>query len=275
MAWVRDALLGLGVRPSKQRGQNFLSSIEDARMLVRESGVKEGDLVIEVGPGLGAMTQALLESNVRVHAVEIEEKFARYLLDKFHAYGDMFKVHVSDFRVFDPVHVTTVPCTLISNVPYVFSTEMLLWMIAQRSLVYRASLLLQKEFAERVAAPSGSKTYGSLSVLAQLFFKVRMGVEVSGNAFYPKAEVASRQLHLECTDKYISQVEDTDYFQKIVRASFSMRRKMLMNCLLSKNIISSRDQGEGLFEVCGIPIKARAEDLGMEEFIKLYKGLKD
>jgi 16S rRNA (adenine1518-N6/adenine1519-N6)-dimethyltransferase len=274
MAWVREALEELGVRPSKQRGQNFLSSIQDARMLVREAGMASGDLVIEVGPGLGAMTQALLEVGVKLHAIEIEEKFARHLSEKFSSYGEALQVHISDFRKVDPsVIVFNRDCALVSNVPYVFSTDMLLWLIQHRALIRRSSLLLQKEFADRVAAPSGSKVYGSLSVLAQLFFKVRPGVEVSGQVFYPKADVASRQLHLESTDQYVSQVEDIDYFQKIVRASFSMRRKMLMNCLLSKEIFQNRSHGEWVLKVSGIPVKARAEDLALNDFIILYQTL--
>lgn len=273
MAWVRDALESLGVRPSKQRGQNFLSSIQDARNLVRASEVESGRKVIEVGPGLGAMTQGLLESGVCVHAVEIEEKFANYLKDKFASYDSSFQVHLSDFRKFDPSTITSEPIALVSNVPYVFSTDMLLWMIKHRELITKGSLLLQKEFAERVAADEGSKTYGSLSVLAQLFFKVRLGMEVHGNAFYPKAEVASRQLHLEVSDRYSKEIDDPEAFQLMVRAAFSMRRKMLMNCLMGKGLVADRTEGEKIFDEAGVSLKARAEDLSIQNFITLYKVL--
>jgi 16S rRNA (adenine1518-N6/adenine1519-N6)-dimethyltransferase len=255
MGWIKDALLELEIRPSKQRGQNFLSSIQDAKTLVREAGLTKGDHVIEVGPGLGAMTQALLEEGVRVDAVEIEPRFVEYLTQKFRDRQYQFTAHLTDFRVFDPSLLSSSSLALVSNVPYVFSTEMLLWMIRYRDYIKKGSLLLQKEFAERVGAPSGSRTYGSLSVFVQLFYSVRLGVQLPGDAFHPKAEVASQQLHLLATDTYFNQVDDIDYFEKVVRASFSMRRKMLLNCLLMKEIISSRNEGENLLSRVGISLR--------------------
>jgi 16S rRNA (adenine1518-N6/adenine1519-N6)-dimethyltransferase len=283
MAWVRDALNLLDVKPSKRRGQNFLSSSHDARRLVFDANITKDDIVLEVGPGLGSLTEAILELGVKVHVVEIEEKFSNYLKEKFSKYGDLFSVHISDFREFEPSLILDSlgknedndqkRFVLVSNVPYIFSTEMLLWIIKNRSYFKSSSLLFQKEFSERVIAKHGSKTYGSLSVLTQFYFELRNGIEISGDAFFPRAEILSKQIHLIPSSKNLDRIDNYDAFHEFVRACFSTRRKMLTNTLLNKGYFKNREEAEGILDNSNIPLKARAEDLDMEQFIKLYKIL--
>jgi len=272
MAWVKDELLKLGIRPSKQRGQNFLSSIQDARLLVREAGVLKGQRVIEIGPGLGTLTQALLEAGAIVEAVEIENRFVDFLNKKFESFKDQFSVTICDFRDYDIAKSDQI-AKVVSNVPYVLSTEAVMWIIRHRKIVSDASILVQREFAERVSANSGCKSYGSLSVYVQIFAKARLGVFVPGNSFYPSAEVVSQQLHLSFPSPYFDTIDDIVFFEEVLRASFATRRKMLINCLHAKNFISSKTEGQDILKTLGLNEKARAEDLAISEFISLAKNL--
>lgn len=272
MTKVKKVLESVGVRPSKQRGQNFLHEKMYCDLLVSSSGISNSDWIIEIGPGLGALTKRIYDKSKSLTCIEIEQSFIAHLHKEV---GADIEVYNIDFRKFDLSACVSernqVP-KIISNLPYVFSTDAILWLIAHRSCFSQASLLVQKEFAERIASTHGSKSYGSISVHAQFYFDISLGVEVPGTAFHPTTKVPSQQLcifpkknsfNLKCAEVF---------FEKVVRASFSMRRKTLINCI-SQKLGLEKAHIEKVLADLQIQPNARAEDLSIQSFCDIADAL--
>lgn len=262
---IKDKLRSIDVRPSKGRGQNFLidSSVIDA--IVAAGAISPGEKIVEIGPGLGALT-AEIRKYGNVTTIEVEEKFCEVLREQF---PDINVLH-SDVRAVDFKSLGD-KLLVFGNLPYIFSTDIIFHLILYRTVVNRAVLLLQKEFAERLASPPGSKVYGSLSVACQLWADVILGPKVKGASFHPPTQVESRIVTLKFLDGPRFPIEDPLWFEKVVRASFSQRRRMVHNSLLSGGFL--RENVEEALESCGINGTRRAETLSIEEFVKLSSAL--
>jgi len=148
-----------------------------------------------------------------------------------------------------------------------------LWIIKNRAHISRACLLLQKEFAERLAAGPGSKAYGSLTVFRNLYADAELGPEVPGTSFYPKAKVASRLIRLTPLSEPRVQIPSEELFEKVVRASFATRRKTLLNCLTAASFFESKDQTREVLESIEIDPIRRAETLSLQEFANLTRAI--
>lgn len=267
---VKSTLSNLGVRPSKARGQNFLidSSVLDS---IVSFGAPSGtDNVVEIGPGLGALTEKLLEIVPHLKVIEVEEEFCKSLAQKF---GEKLQVWNADVRGidFEPFGEDLV---VFGNLPYSLSTEIILHLISQRRFISRGIFLLQKEFAERLGAAPGGKAYGSLSVAVQLWCDTRLGVLVPGNSFHPPTEVTSRAIELTFRTEPKVPIKDYEWFEKIVRASFTQRRKKLKNSLLSVGWLA-KERIDAACEAAGIDSNRRSETLSILEFSKLAEALKE
>jgi len=273
---VREVLSQLGVQPTKKRGQNFLFDPSAASKIVSFAKLSSDEPVLEVGPGLGALTEHLLEITGNYLFVEIEEKFRDYLLERFsmlnskNAYcGSILdacsselaaKLGVDKFR-------------LVSNAPYSISTDILLWVLNSKEHVVDASLLLQRQFAERVAASSGTKEYGSLSVLAQMLADCELGGVFPGTIFHPSADVESRLLKIRLLDSPRFEIPSQAIFEKIIRAAFSHRRKTLLNSMNASTLELTKEQLVDHFSKCKISSNRRAETLELEEFALLARSI--
>ena len=278
MGWVKEALARLEVRASKSRGQNFLQSSHEAERLVKQIGIKSSDTVLEIGPGLGALTGHLLDSALNVYCIEIEESFIGYLDKRFVDQEKKPKFILSDFRDVQLVELKFDPISelkIVSNLPYVFSTDAILWLIKNRTFFKKCSLLVQKEFAERIAAVPNTKAIGSISIHAQFFFDIELGIEIQGGAFYPSTEVSSRQIHLLPKKTLPNLSSPISFFEKTVRASFAMRRKKLANCIAQAFPSLGKAQIEDLLIAIGLSPLIRAENLTVENFCSLSDKLFD
>lgn len=265
---VKSALNKMGVRPSKARGQNFLIDTTVLDSIVEFGDPKPEENVIEIGPGLGALTEKLLQIVPALKVIEVESEFCKTLSEKF---GKKIQVWNADVRTvdFEPFGKELV---VFGNLPYSLSTEIILHLISQRKYVSRGIFLLQKEFAERLGASPGSKAYGSLSVAVQLWCDTRLGVLVSGNSFHPPTEVTSRVIELIFRTEPKVPVDNFEWFEKIVRASFSQRRKKLKNSLLSVGWLD-KDKIDRACDEAQIDSDRRAETLSILEFSKLARAL--
>lgn len=270
----KQVLSDLNLRPSKAKGQNFLNK-QDSLRLVSAADLDLDTEIIEIGPGLGAITEILLEQGYVVRAIEVDEKLIDYLRNKFLKFGDRFSLIQSDFRVVLLNNLVSKKVNVFSNVPYVFSSEMVLWLIRNREYVSKCSLLLQREFSERISGKPKTKQYGSLSVHIQAFAEARMGLVLPGTAFYPPASVESMQLHIDFNRPMReSEGIDVDWFEQVVRASFSMRRKKLISCLSAKGIVDTKEEAIQCLENLGLSLNSRAEELSVKQFIALSEMLK-
>ncbi|MCC6932110.1 MAG: ribosomal RNA small subunit methyltransferase A [Deltaproteobacteria bacterium] len=272
MPRVKDKLKSLEVRPKKRFGQNFLKSEELAEAIAEDAGLTSVDTVLEIGVGLGILSKALIKRSADYYAIEIEKGFCEELL----AGSAVPAEHVicKDVRKIElaPI-VGDKKVVVASNVPYSISTDVILWMIRERRNIKSASLLLQQEFAERLAGKPHTKAYGSLTVLVSLYGKATLGRIVSGGSFHPPTSVSSRMVNIKFYDQPLHELDHQELFEAFVRIAFSMRRKQVVNCLL-RHFVLEKDEIKAALRDVGLDEMARAEDLELVNFVDLYQRIR-
>lgn len=258
----KDTLRDLNVRPSKERGQNFLIRPEVPEAIAQFGNLPSDAHVLEIGPGTGALTEHLAHHR-KLTLIEIEGNFCSHLSEKYpHASVVNADVRSVDFAALGS------ELYVFGNIPYVFSSEIVFHLIAHRSSVKQAVMMVQKEFAERLAAPTSTRAYGSISVSAQLFADIELGMIVSGDSFHPPTEVQSRVMKMIFRESPRAHVPDYEFFQVVVRASFAQRRKKLVNSLMSQGRWTKEVVVRAL-DAAGISPDVRAETLSVEQFAAL------
>lgn len=253
------------ISPRKSLGQNFLVDEGVIARIVAAAGLGPSDTALEIGPGTGAMTRALAEAAGQVIAIELDERLVKRLkrdlkdldnLDLIH--GDALKFPYEDL----PGKVK-----VIANLPYYISTPIIARLIEAREKITMMLLMLQKEVAARITAPPGGKEYGYISVMVQLYAETRVLFDVPKGAFSPVPKVDSSVVRLDVREKPSVSVQDYAFFEEIVSAAFSQRRKTLRNALRNSRLLT--DEGVGALAGSGIDPGRRAETLSVAEFGKL------
>ncbi len=215
------------VRPKKNLGQHFLTDLNIARKIV-DSLVAEVPDVLEIGPGMGVLTQFLLERpELNLHVVEIDTESVEYLKENF---THLKYIWSEDFLKADIASRFEGSFNVIGNFPYNISSQIFFRILELRNRIPETVGMIQKEVAERIAAPHGSKTYGILSVLLQTFFDIEYLFTVSENVFNPPPKVKSAVIRLKRNKLDELPCSET-LFIKVVKAAFNLRRKMLRNSL--------------------------------------------
>lgn len=289
--YIQFALKHLGIHPRKSRGQNFLFDSELGRSLLRFASVKPNMPVLEIGPGLGIMTRHLVEQTNHLRVVEIEPGFCKLLPLRIPRLTPA-QIIEADIRsislpeLYSMAEPSSVAChidervTIVSNVPYSVSTDIVLWLVEHRACIRKAVLLLQREFAERLVAQPGSKAYGSLSVLLRLLFDGVKRKIVFGHVFYPKAKVESALIEITPLEKPRYDVANIAIFEKTVRQCFSMRRKTILNNLVSGIHLDfarplGKEEAQRILTESDISPMIRGEMLDCEDFVRLTNSLID
>jgi len=266
---VKDTLASLSVRPSKERGQNFLIDESVIQEIVKFGKPEKGERLIEIGPGLGALTKELIKLG-DLTVIEIEHQFCATLA----AEHPSLKVVQADVREVDLTRLKGAgeKWTLFGNLPYSFSTDIVFLLIEHANALKSGVLLLQREFAERLAAPPGGRDYGRLSVAVQLSADLTLGPIIEGTAFHPPTAVQSRLVRLQFLEAPRYDISDRAWFDKVVKGAFSQRRKKLHNSLRSSGFLSRETIDRGL-AAASIDPNRRAETLSIEDFISLASCL--
>ncbi len=262
-------------RPKKSLGQNFLVDRNVLARIVQAVNVKDGDRILEVGPGHGALTNLLAEKSCQVIAVEIDSYLVEKLRSIFGCNPAVTIVHQDILRT-DLNYLLSKNGTglwkVAANLPYNISSQVLFLFLQNIRLFDRLVLMLQKEVGERLLAKPGSKEYGILTVLLQLHFKIRREFLVRPGAFYPVPKVDSLVLSFETLSAPLFDVGDEDFFRRVVKASFGQRRKTLINCLKAAGLCHEVNI-EAVNSVCAIDLQRRGETLSLEEFALLSRTL--
>ncbi|MCB0360008.1 MAG: ribosomal RNA small subunit methyltransferase A, partial [Bdellovibrionales bacterium] len=261
----------LGITAKKSRGQNFLYDRNAAEQIVSFADLRQGP-VIEVGPGLGTLTELLAKRTANLTLIELEQTFADHLVQRG-IIADPAQVIVGDARSINlEQHFPGQAISVISNVPYSISTDLVLWVLEQRRVVRRACFLLQREFAERLASGPGSKRYGSLSVWRALFATAELGPRIPGTVFHPPTKVESQVIRMDIQEHPRIPVEDLHMFRTVVRAAFSQRRKMLSNSL--QGLFETKAQTAAALLNMAIDPNLRVEQVTLEQFARIASALK-
>ena len=272
-AEVRSLAAALDLRPTKQRGQNFVIDANTVRRIVRAASLDPDDVVVEVGPGLGSLTLALLGSVRRVVAIEIDPALAAALPSTIATYAPD---HVDDFEVVhaDALRITSLPdpqpTALVANLPYNVSVPVLLHLMALLPSLRRGLVMVQAEVADRLVAPPGSRTYGVPSVKAAWYASVKRAGAIGRNVFWPAPNVDSGLVAWEHRDPPQVSVSREQVFA-VVDAAFAQRRKTLRSTL--KQMAGSAEAAEAALAHAGVDPMARGESLGVEQFARIAEGL--
>jgi 16S rRNA (adenine1518-N6/adenine1519-N6)-dimethyltransferase len=217
-------------RPRKRFGQNFLRAPHVVEKILAAAELAPGERVVEIGPGLGALTDRLLEQGGRVTAFEVDRDLAAVLEEKGAA---GLTVHLGDVLKADwPNFLTSPPYKLVANLPYNISSQVLFKVLDHRHLFSRLVLMFQQEVGERLLAAPASRDYGILSVLVQNWFAVARVIKVPPGCFFPPPKVDSVVLRFEPRPQPLAPVTDEEAFRRLVKAVFAQRRKTLRNGLL-------------------------------------------
>lgn len=273
---VRTALAGLGVRPAKRRGQNFMVSEPDLAAIAAAVEAGPGDVVIEIGPGLGFLTRHLLRSGAHVVAVEKDFVMARYVQNTFHADTGHLTVLEKDALELDLKR--DVPDALrvkvAGNIPYNITSPILAWLVAERERVSTAVLTVQREVGERLRAKPGTKEWGSLTLFLRLYADVEILRRLPPGRFYPPPKVESCVVRLRFLSAPRVPVENPAFFFALIRRAFQQRRKTVANALSAQTPAAfSRDRILAALQKASVDPMRRPETLTLEEWSVLAQIL--
>jgi 16S rRNA (adenine1518-N6/adenine1519-N6)-dimethyltransferase len=252
-------------RPRKRFGQNFLRDQHVLDRIVNAAELQEGDRILEIGPGAGALTNRLLETGLPVLAIEIDRDLGATLQERA---DKNLAVVVGDALRMDWTQLLTdPPYKMIANLPYNISSQILFRVLEHRRLFQRLVLMFQKEVGARLLAETGSREYGILSVLMQIWFRIDRVVKVPPRAFYPPPKVDSVVLRLDPLTQPRVELHDAELFRQLVRGAFAQRRKTLRNSLLGAGW--QAEQVDRAFTLADVDPRRRGETLTPEEFAEL------
>lgn len=266
---IRALAAELDLRPTKQKGQNFVIDPNTVRRIVRESGVGPDDVVVEVGPGLGSLTLALLETGAAVTAIEIDPLLAGRLPRTI---AELAPAQVDRFCLVnaDALRVTELPgpapTALVANLPYNVSVPVLLHLMTLLPTLEKGLVMVQAEVADRLAAAPGSKVYGVPSVKAAWFADVRRAGAIGRNVFWPAPNVDSGLVAWTHHEPPSTAVPRAQVFA-LVDAAFAQRRKGLRGALKSHGVT------EAHLAAAGIDPLARGEQLTVDDFVRLAEAV--
>ncbi len=272
-AEVRSLAAALDLRPTKQRGQNFVIDANTVRRIVRESGVTDTDVVLEVGPGLGSLTLALLEVAARVVAVEIDPVLAERLPATIAEYAPEQAARC-EVVLADAMRVTELPgpapTALVANLPYNVSVPVLLHLLALLPSLERGLVMVQSEVADRLAAAPGSKVYGIPSVKAAWYADVRRAGAIGRTVFWPAPNVDSGLVAWTRREPPTTEVSRERVFE-VIDAAFAQRRKGLRGAL--RGLAGSTEAAEAALVDCGLDPLTRGEALRLDDFVNIAERL--
>ena len=273
-ARTKEVLAKYNMSAKKKFGQNFLIDSNVLEGIVDAAGVTDKDCVLEIGPGIGTLTQYLAEAAGRVVAVEIDKTLLPVLADTLSEYDnvtvineDVLKVDID--RIIEEYNEGR-PIKVVANLPYYITTPIIMKLFESGALIESITVMVQKEVADRMAAGPGNKDYGSLSLAVGFYADARTVLDVPPSSFIPQPNVGSAVVKLTKYPEPKVTVKDAKYLFEIIRTSFNQRRKTLSNSLSNNaSLGASRDKVNAALVKMGIDERARGETLTLEQFAEL------
>lgn len=257
-----------GLAPQKGLGQNFLADPQAIKSIIEKAELSLETPVLEIGPGLGALTEPMLEAGFRVTAVELDRGLADYLEEELAPrFPDRLRVHRGDAIKTDLIEALgETPMQVIGNLPYQISSPFLFKMLAVKEHIIKATLMFQKEFADRLSAGPGAKDYSRLSVLIGYYAQTEQIATLNPQCFFPRPKVSSTVVKITFRENPSPAVVSFEMLRQVVAAAFSRRRKTLANSLQS---VFDKSQALKMLELAGIDPGRRAETLSIAEFVAM------
>ena len=262
---ARLALRELETHPHKKFGQNFLVDPAVVSRMVQAADIHPTDVVLEIGPGLGVLSELLAGVAGRLYLVEVDTVLADRLRTRFAQQGAVHIVTANFLDLDVAATFSETPIRVVASLPYNVATPILFRLLEHRRQFPTATVMLQKEVAERLSAKAGTKEYGALSVMIQLYATVTKVATVQPGSFFPAPKVQSQIVNLAFQDSPRVAVREATVFRRVVKAAFGQRRKTLRNALKA----TGYGDLEALSVRSGIDFQRRGETLSLEEFATL------
>lgn len=261
------------LRAKKALGQNFLSDVSTAKSIVEKSRLEPDSVVLEIGPGLGALTIPLAKEVSHVYAVEKDKGLLPVLenqLKNSHINNvSILHKNILNLNLQEIYEKSGKKLIVLGNLPYNISSQVLVYLIKYRNFVNRAVLMFQKELAERISALPGGKDYGRLSVMVQYCASIKHLMEIRATVFFPRPKVDSCVIEVQFHDQPLFPASNEKFLFDVIKSAFGKRRKTLKNALTQSQLpLKKEDILKGL-EISGIDPLRRAETLSVEEFVHL------
>ncbi|MCH4010108.1 16S rRNA (adenine(1518)-N(6)/adenine(1519)-N(6))-dimethyltransferase RsmA [Companilactobacillus sp.] len=279
---TNDILRKYKLRAKKSLGQNFLTNEKVLNDIVDASQLKPDEIAIEIGPGIGALTEKLAQVAEKVFAFEVDQNLIPVLADTLSDYDnievfnqDILDVDLDQFVKDHGIEGKTIK--VVANLPYYITTPIMLNLINSDYPFQALVLMMQKEVAERITAEPGHRQYGSLTIGVQTLMKTRIDRIVGKNSFIPRPKVDSAVVVLERLEHPNEGINDPKYFNKVIRSSFAQKRKSLMNNLLNwqGRTDDNRAAIKQIFADCDVAENARAEQLSIPQFKEMANELQE
>ena len=277
MSSPKEIINRYAIKPRKKLGQSFLIDQNVIRKISAIAQVTNNDIVVEIGAGIGVITEHLAQSASKLIAVEVDDKLVEVLKDKLLKYNNV-QICCRDILKFDFSVIAKdgqQKIEVVGNVPYNISSPVLFHLISFRKVINSFVLMLQKEVVQRLTAAPGGKDYGVPSVILQMFATVEKVLDVPAECFHPVPKVESSVMKGFFMEKPFVELADEDFFIKLVRDAFAQRRKMLINNLKRSKLLEDVSESvlKELLRMTGIDGRRRSETLSVKEFGELSNVL--
>lgn len=263
------------ISANKSLGQNFLINDSVVEKIVESADVTSEDLIIEIGPGLGNLTEYLLEKAGKVIAIELDDRMLQILNDRFNLYNnfeiineDVLKVDLKKLIIKEKNN-NIKNVKIVANLPYYITTPIITKLLEEQLDIESITVMVQKEVADRLIAIPGEKNSGAITYCVYYYATSECVTVVEKDSFIPEPEICSEVIKLNIRKENPIELESKENFFKLIKASFMQRRKTLINALVNGGIIKNKEIANNIFEALGLDSNVRGETLTIEQFAEL------
>ncbi len=274
------------IQANKSLGQNFLVNDNVIDEIIENANIDSNDLVIEIGPGLGVLTNRLIQNAYKVIAIELDERMVRIITDRFKLYdnlkiinNDVLKVDLTSLieqekKEAEDKGIKIENVKIVANLPYYISTPIIIKLLEQKLNINEIIVMVQKEVADRLTAKTGTRLSGAITYMVDYYSLAESIIKVDKTSFIPSPKVDSEVIKLSIRKEPKVQVEDEKKFFELIQRVFSQRRKTLANVLINYNYIEDKQTAIETLKNIGLDENTRGESLSLEKFVEINNCLK-
>lgn len=264
------------IKANKDLGQNFLINDDVIEKIIEKSQIEKNDLIIEIGPGLGVLTNLLLEKSDNVVTIELDKRMVEIISKRFILKNnlqiineDVLKVDLNKLINERKKQTNINKVKIVANLPYYISTPIIMKLLEEKLEIDEIIVMVQKEVAQRLVAKTGTKDVGAITYAVEYFSEAEKVIDVPKESFIPSPKVESAVIKLKIRKEAYVQVKDEKMLFNIIQKSFSQRRKTLVNTLVNGKIVESKEKAEKIIKELNINENIRGEKLTLEDFARI------
>lgn len=277
---TKNIMKKYGIRANKSLGQNFLISNEVVEKIINASDIKENDMVIEIGPGLGTLTKFLLQKAKKVLCIELDKKMIKILNDRFSDYNnfelineDILKVNLKKIIEDNKKTEQIANVKIVANLPYYITTPIIMKLLEEKLDIESITVMIQKEVADRLIEIPGGKNTGAITYTVYYYCESEKIIEVPNNSFIPEPDVTSEVIKMNLRKEPAVKIQEPKIMFMIIKSAFMQRRKTLLNALTNTKVFINKNEGLNILKKLNLNENIRAEELSIQDFANIAKAI--